>query len=111
MERTISDLNLSVATANESIDKIKAENIGLNKETATLKDHVIDIQRHSMRNNLIFNGIEEHKRLEEDKQVTPEEELQKFIKDKLECKDEIFFERVHRLKGKVKLDNEGKKLP
>ena len=61
-----------------------------------------------MRNNLIFYGIEEHERLEEDEEVTPEEELQKFIKDKLGCKDEIFFEQVHRLEGKVKLDTKGR---
>ena len=111
MERTIRVLNLSVTTANESIDQMKAENTDLKKEIATLKDRVIDIQSRSMRNNSIFYGIEEHERLEEDQQVTLEEELQKFIKDKLCCEDEIFFERVHRLKGKVKLDNEGKKLP
>ena len=35
MERTIRDLNLSVATANESIDEMKAENTDPKKEIAT----------------------------------------------------------------------------
>ena len=93
-------MNVSVATANESVDEMKAENSNLKKAVATLKDQVIDIQSRFIRNNLIFFGISEE-------ELHFSKDLH-FIKDKLRCKDEILCERVHRLKGKVKLDNEGK---
>lgn len=66
----------------------------------TLKDQHLDLQSRSMRDNLIFTGIDEQR---EESADMFEQILNKFIEEKLGITDEIIFHRVHRMGHKQKI--------
>ena len=73
LEVEVKEVKATLHNANESINGLKAENVALKmqvksleeslntskKDFAAMKERVIDIQARSMRENLIFYGIEE----------------------------------------------------
>ncbi|XP_041376613.1 uncharacterized protein LOC121389063 [Gigantopelta aegis] len=108
MEKSINFVNESFEEARSDrkkmadvVDKIKTEVRevrngfdevnSLRGDCNELHDCVLDLQTRSMRDNLIFNGIEE-----KDDEET-EEILQTFLKDKMKIESSINFDRVHRL--------------
>lgn len=56
-----------------------------------IKNSVIDLKARSMRDNLVFTGIQE-----DDREDT-EEVLQAFLQRKFKMDYEVHFERVHRV--------------
>ena len=73
LEVEVKDVKATLHNANESINGLKAENVALRLQVksleeslnaskidyATIKNRVIDIQARSVRENLIFYGIEQ----------------------------------------------------
>ena len=79
------------------------------KEYATIKERVIDIQARSMRENLIFYGIEETENHEA--RLYSEEVLKTFFEKELEIDaSNIELDRAHGM-GKPKFRKDGSKLP
>ena len=91
-EVEVKEVKATLQNASESINGLKAENVPLKlqvkaldkslnaskKEYATIKERVIDIQARSMRENLIFYGIEEMENHEAG--LYSEEVLKTFLK-------------------------------
>lgn len=67
----------------------------LNGELKELKERHIDLQTRSMRDNLIFDGIQEQ--TEED----TEEVLKTFIQKEMNISDDLPFHRVHRMGKRI----------
>ena len=97
------DENLkSVQDLSADFKKMKAEsgtvqnNIAeMRKEIEDLKAKQIDLQARSMRDNLVFNGIEEAS------DENTEHVLNDFLKEKMKLDELPVFHRVHRLGKKV----------
>lgn len=83
---------------NENLEKenkeIKEQLTSITNNLKTLKDQHLDLQSRSMRDNLIFTGIDEQR---EESADMCEQMLNKFIEEKLGITDEISFHRVHRM--------------
>ena len=67
----------------------------LHYDCEELYERVLDIQTRSMRDNLLFNRIEE-----KDEENT-EDVLHKFLKDQMKLEHSFQFDRVHRLGRKT----------
>ena len=65
----------------------------LEKQQAKSEDKLIDIQWRSMRENLIFTGIDEPEGVTENVELT----LKAFLRDGMKIERPIEFDRVHRL--------------
>ena len=90
VETAVDDHAFAIGNAADKIESLESAN-------AALKDEMVYIQSQSMRNNLVFSGIEE------DKNETPElteRKLRDFLVDKLhmaqEAVKQLHFDRVHR---------------
>lgn len=83
---------------NEDLEKenkeIKENLTSITNNLKTLKDQHFKLQSRSMRDNLIFTGIDEQR---EESADMCEQLLNKFIEEKLGITDEIPFHRVHRM--------------
>ena len=83
----------------ERLARIEAEQSDFKTKQDSAESKIIDLQCRSMRENLLFTGIEESIINNEN----TEELLQEFLSDKMQITDEIPFDRVHRV-GKYKPD-------
>lgn len=79
--------------ATEDLYDVKYQIEDMEKENKILRNKVIDMQERSMRDNLIFTGInEDNQQNFED----TEKLVQDLIKNKLDIQEEIEIERIHR---------------
>ena len=123
LEVEVKEVKATLYNANESINGLKAENVALKmqvksleeslntskKDFAAMKERVIDIQARSMRENLIFYGIEETENHEAG--LYSEEVLKNFFEKELEINtSNSELDRVRRM-GKPKFRDDGSKLP
>ena len=79
-------------TQQEQMDEIRR----LRDDNTMMKDRLTDLQWRSMRENLIFTGIEEP-RLQPNEFENTENTLQTFLESDMKFTENIEFERVHRL--------------
>lgn len=95
-----SDVLNSVAELSERLSNLEAKQKELEINQANLKtkqisseERITDVQWRSMRENLIFTGIEESKASPENTEST----LRGFLSSKMNINEPIPFDRVHRL--------------
>lgn len=93
---TIVKIDRGLLEAHDRIKDVDRQMAHLRHENETLKEKSIQQQARSMRDNLIFRGIQDTY----DPEENTEETLVNFIKTELEIQDEINFHVVHRLKPK-----------
>lgn len=106
LHKDVGDLKQSIEFCHQSVDEVKKENEGLRNCVRTLihemtalkesrkseSERVLEMEWRSMRDNLLFHGIQEEE--EEDTEVV----VEKFIKEEMQVNtDGIQFARVHRL--------------
>ena len=85
----------------ERVSVMEAENDKLKWENTQLKEELLNFKAHSMKYNLIFNGIPESANRQEENCETV---LKNFISNDLGIDEEIVFQNVHRLRQR----NDGK---
>ena len=98
-EDVMSDSRVTDAAVNRLYDKVEqleADRQKLNESNQRLNETVIDLQCRSMRDNLIFTGIEEPD-YRVDQQEDTEQVLCEFLKYEMNIEPNIPFHRVHRL--------------
>ena len=98
-EDVMSDSRTTDAAVNSLYDKVEqleADRQKLNESNQRLNETVIDLQCRSMRDNLIFTGIEEPD-YRVDQQEDTEQVLCEFLKYEMNIEPNISFHRVHRL--------------
>ena len=98
-EDVMSDSRATDAAVNSLYDKVEqleADRQKLNESNQRLNETVIDLQCRSMRDNLIFTGIEEPDYRVEQQEDT-EQVLCEFLKYEMNTEPNIPFHRVHRL--------------
>ncbi|KAK3109102.1 hypothetical protein FSP39_023080 [Pinctada imbricata] len=95
------DFSDRIQTISKGTESIRSENIalkanirGLKEEMENVKERQIELQARSMRENLIFHGIDESA---EGEVEDCEEKIKPFIQDKLQVTKTLEFHRVHRL--------------
>ncbi|KAK3082916.1 hypothetical protein FSP39_009009 [Pinctada imbricata] len=95
------DFSDRIQKISKGTESIRSENIalkanirGLKEEMENVKERQIELQARSMRENLIFHGIDESA---EGEVEDCEEKLKHFIQDKLQVTKTMEFHRVHRL--------------
>ena len=86
----------AVKSLYDKVERLEADQHTLNETNQKLNETVIDLQCRSMRDNLIFTGIEEPDyRIEQ--QEDTEQVLCEFLKYEMNIEPNIPFHRVHRL--------------
>ncbi|CAC5363079.1 unnamed protein product [Mytilus coruscus] len=92
-EANTNDLSSRVVDLEDEKNKLLYEN-------SELKERVIDVQARSMRENLIFSGIDEapDEQVKGAKNSHTENQLKLFIKEVTKIEDEMQFHVVHRLR-------------
>ncbi|XP_070557445.1 uncharacterized protein [Ptychodera flava] len=78
----------SFAEIKQSLDELKQENAQLRREND-------DLENRERRNNLVFYGIEQD--CPNESWDSSEDKVKRLLRDKLGIKDDIEFERVHRV--------------
>jgi chromosome segregation ATPase len=105
----LNELELSVKTITRENDEIRAAMIEMKAVNSSLKEELLDVKCRAMRDNLVFTNID-YTEGEDCENV-----LRSFIRDKLEIREEIQFERVHRSRPHsskyVRFDKGGKPIP
>jgi hypothetical protein len=85
------EMNDKMGRMMDMTDSLYEDNERLKKDYKELQDKQIEMQSRSMRDNLIFTGIDETEH--EDTEMT----LKRFLEDEMNISDDIGFHRVHRL--------------
>ena len=94
---------------NDSVQEMKAENAKLKDKIEKLRDRLIDVQSRTMHNNLNFYNTEEAEDYQNKENiVSREKDLEAFLKDKLNYKDEIILETAHRI-GRARIGPNGRR--
>ncbi|ESO99350.1 hypothetical protein LOTGIDRAFT_158437 [Lottia gigantea] len=101
LERTIYGMKTEIGSQAERLDGLEFQRSLVDDrmhmlaiENKELKERMLDIQTRSMKDNLLFGGIEDTGDINEN----TEEIVQTFIKDKLQISEDIRFHVVHRLR-------------
>ena len=99
LDNRISNTELSTANITQRVNLVEQERDRTRQENMELREKLIDVQSRSMRENLLFGGIEENEDEKNDKEnIKTEQVLKDFIKTKLNIKDDIQFHVVYRLR-------------
>ena len=80
----------------ERMDQLEGHVTGLSEKQSKIDDTVVDLQCRSMRDNLIFTGIQEVQ-LEDDEYEDVEKSLNTFLEIQMGIRKLFDFHRVHRL--------------
>jgi prefoldin subunit 5 len=89
-------MDTNVNNLNKKIEKLENNHREIATSNEQLKEKVTDLQWRSMRENLIFSGIEEAENNEEEPEDC-EVIIKNFIRDTMKVVGDIPFDRVHRL--------------
>ncbi|CAG2247635.1 unnamed protein product [Mytilus edulis] len=99
LENRVKGTECNNSELSERLNYIEMERDHIKQENYDLRERVVEMQARSMRENLLFGGIEEDTCEKEDRDnIQTEKVLQKFIKEKLNILDNIKFHVVHRLR-------------
>ncbi|XP_046562682.1 uncharacterized protein LOC124271574 [Haliotis rubra] len=96
VKKAVKSLTKDVNVIKQQLSEVKGRRAGQSEEVRELKEQLLDVQSRSMRDNLIFTGIEE--KPEED----CEEVLHEFIRTKLRCERGVKFERVQHFPNRTR---------
>lgn len=88
--------DMSLNELYKTVENLQAENEKLRKSQAETESTLIDLQCRSMRDNLIFTGINEPE-LSADEYENTEETLCYFLRNEMNISEQIPFDRVHRI--------------
>lgn len=90
------ETDLNVNDLYEKVDTLQSENEMLKNSQIQTENLLTDLQCRSMRENLVFTGIEEPK-LDKSEFENTEETLCNFLKSEMNIEKSIPFDRVHRI--------------
>lgn len=93
-DQTETDLNVN--DLYEKVDTLQSENEMLKKSQVQTESLLTDLQCRSMRETLVFTGIDEPK-LDKSEFENTEETLCNFLKTDMNIEKSIPFDRVHRI--------------
>ena len=96
--------NSEIAELRAQVDQLQLDNDDMKQRLSKAEDTITDLQCRSMRDNLIFTGIEEPE-YNPDQPEDTEKSLRDFLKTEMQIYDPIQFHRVHRL-GRIERQDE-----
>ena len=106
LSTSVEEIKTESARAKEEVDAMKKVLKEVKEKNNALEKRVIDLQSRTMKDNLVFFNINEDEKVKDDERIDTDAVLQKFIKDSINVKTEIMFERAHRI-GKVRRAPDG----
>lgn len=99
LENRAAGSEINTTNITQRLNMVERQRDQMKYENDELRERLVDVQSRSMRENLLFGGVEEHESERNDPDnINTENVLQKFIKEKLGIDDEIRFHVVHRLR-------------
>ena len=106
LSASVEEIKIESVRAKEEVDAMKKKLKEVKEKNNALEKRVIDLQSRTMRDNLVLFNINQDEKVNDDERIDTKAVLQKFIKDSMNVKIEIMFERVHRI-GKVRKAPDG----
>ena len=88
--------NSEIAELRAHVDQLQLDNDDMKDQLSKAESTIVDLQCRSMRDNLIFTGIEEPA-FHPDQPEDTENSLRKFLQTEMQIYEPIQFHRVHRL--------------
>lgn len=99
VENKVIGTEMQTESTSQRMSFIEQERDMVRRENDELKERVLEMQSRSMRENLLFGGIPEEAQEKDDPDnIQTERVLKKFISEKMDIKDDIQFQVVHRLR-------------
>ncbi|CAC5391819.1 unnamed protein product [Mytilus coruscus] len=99
LENRVSGSEINTTNITQRLNMVERERDQMKFENDELRERLVDVQSRSMRENLLFGGVEEHESERNDPDnINTEIVLKTFIREKLGIEDEIRFHVVHRLR-------------